>query len=302
MPLVLSPDAIWLTLCQGFALHVNRFSDELRDGLVSHSGKVRLSVRRDEFRRNAANNWPGVVSELREKLSEHTSVVVPIGRLNLSTSSSVHGVAGDIAVLDAMHSYFDYEVISLCGIPGIEILGTPDDWSTIAGSARRFGDFGLQTWADALEPILDQFVRAASGRVDRGFWDDIYKYKGREGSGGPWVSGWIRDLFPYLISGDIETGGSRLEPNQWMGCTDDSRGPWRSNFPSAAPCMPFVWEYLDERIDMLLMSGLAGVTQDSETLALQPSCMWVVASKHTPESRRLLQHDERGRSSSSEGL
>jgi hypothetical protein len=159
---------------------------------------------------------------------------------------------------------------TLCGIPRIEVLGTPDDWLVIASEARRFADLGLDKWADALEPILSQFVDAASGRVDRVFWDDIYKYKGPEGSGGPWVSGWIRDLFPYLISMDLENGGSKLKANRWLGSRDDSYGPERSSFPSAAPSMRFTWEYLDETIDMLMVSGLAGVAQDSAMTTMVP--------------------------------
>lgn len=285
-PLVLSPDVLWLTICQGFSLHVNRFSEELRYKLVGHKGKEVLSVRRDDFRRGAANDWPGVVSELCEKHSDYVKGTPPTGRLGLSTSARVHEVAQDIAILDAMHRYFHYGLVTLCGIPRIEVLGTPDDWLAIASEVRRFADFGLGRWADALEPILSQFVDAASGRVDRAFWDDIYKYKGSDGSGGPWVSGWVRDLFPYLIEMDLENGGSKLKANPWLGSRDDSDGPGRADFPSAAPSMHFTWEYFDETIDMLMVSGLAGVAQDSATLALRPSCMWAVASRHVTDSRR----------------
>jgi hypothetical protein len=72
-PLVLSPDALCLIVCQGFSLHVNRFSEELRGKLVKHEGKKLLKVRRDDFQRGTANDWPGVASELREQLSDYMS-------------------------------------------------------------------------------------------------------------------------------------------------------------------------------------------------------------------------------------
>ncbi|MEV4317184.1 DUF4419 domain-containing protein [Actinocrispum sp. NPDC049592] len=43
-PLVLSPDAVWLTILQGVAQHVKLKAEELRPLLVNHSGKKRLEV------------------------------------------------------------------------------------------------------------------------------------------------------------------------------------------------------------------------------------------------------------------
>src|SRR5262245_32545640 len=48
-PVSLSPDMIWLTLCQGFAQHINLNAERLRSQLVSHQDKLKLVVRRDEF-------------------------------------------------------------------------------------------------------------------------------------------------------------------------------------------------------------------------------------------------------------
>ncbi len=39
VPLRLTPDAIWITLARGFALHVNKNAEELRHKFVCHSGK-----------------------------------------------------------------------------------------------------------------------------------------------------------------------------------------------------------------------------------------------------------------------
>jgi hypothetical protein len=49
MPLRLSPDAIWITLARGFALHVNEHAEELRNRFVNHAGKEDLVVRRLDF-------------------------------------------------------------------------------------------------------------------------------------------------------------------------------------------------------------------------------------------------------------
>ena len=41
---VLSPDVIWLLISQGFAVHVNNNSEQLRDKIVYHKGKKTLEV------------------------------------------------------------------------------------------------------------------------------------------------------------------------------------------------------------------------------------------------------------------
>ena len=43
-PLVLSPDAVWLTIAQGVAQHIRLHAEELRPLLVNHTGRKRLEV------------------------------------------------------------------------------------------------------------------------------------------------------------------------------------------------------------------------------------------------------------------
>src|SRR5690349_4576984 len=46
-PLVLSPDAVWLTIAGGVAQHVRLHAEALRPRLVGHAGKRRLSMHHD---------------------------------------------------------------------------------------------------------------------------------------------------------------------------------------------------------------------------------------------------------------
>jgi hypothetical protein len=48
-PLVLSPDAVWLTLAQGFAQHVRLNAQALLARLVRHQGRETLSLWVDEL-------------------------------------------------------------------------------------------------------------------------------------------------------------------------------------------------------------------------------------------------------------
>ena len=48
------------------------------------------------------------------------------------------------------------------------LTGTVDDWQRIRARVYTVAEFGLESWCRSLRPILDQFVRAASGDVDHG--------------------------------------------------------------------------------------------------------------------------------------
>jgi hypothetical protein len=55
-PLCLSPDMVWLLLCQGAAHHINLHAEELRDRFVGHQGRARIVVRRDDFVKGSPKN------------------------------------------------------------------------------------------------------------------------------------------------------------------------------------------------------------------------------------------------------
>jgi hypothetical protein len=105
-------------------------------------------------------------------------------------------------LLDAMRSYFNYDMETECGIPAIALEGTPEDWQAIADRAEQFASLDLEWWLQPLRVILRQFVTAAQGIIDRPFWQSLYKYQHE--SGGPIITGWISALFPYLT--DSRTG------------------------------------------------------------------------------------------------
>ena len=88
-----------------------------------------------------------------------------------------------------------------------------------------FAGLGLDGWLDVLRPILQQFVRASRGDVDRTFWRSIYKVN--EQSGGPTITGWLTAFFPYLK--DLGTGEASDPLNSLFG--DDQKNRDRLLYP-----------------------------------------------------------------------
>jgi hypothetical protein len=202
-PLCLSPDIIWLMICQGVANHINANAEDLRSRFVGHKGKIEISVRRDDFVKGSPENpWAEAIEEFTRKVREHIGSAFDLFQPNFTTTGPVEKAAAAVVLLNAMRSYFDYDMETLCGIPAITLEGTPEDWQAVADRAEQFGSLNLEWWLEPLRVVLQQFVAAARGVVDRPFWQSFYKYQNE--SGGPVITGWISALFPYLK--DSRTG------------------------------------------------------------------------------------------------
>jgi hypothetical protein len=269
-PLVLDPDSIWVTITQGLANHINENAEDLREQFVDHDGKKMLMVRRDNFSKGSPDNdWPGVFDEFSAQIKEHIGKKHDLIVSNFSTTTPEKLVISEIVLMDAMKSYFDYGVMTCCGIPWVRLEGTVDDWKDIRERVACFGEFGMEWWTEKALPVLDQFVAAAEGNIDVDFWKTIYQYNSGM-SGGPTISGWILNLFPYLEY------GNKLERNDFSYHGADVWGGLRhSSLPGSLSKVPFTWFYYNQEIKMEFIGGVVGFTQ-GEDLALSPSMGWGV--------------------------
>lgn len=284
-PLVLTPDAVWLCIAQGFATHVNADASRLRDTLVRHEGRVRIAIRRDDFRKGSPENpWPEVFQAFSEGIAAHLGPQRDLVVCDFSTTGPCERAASEIVLMDAMKQLFDYSFLTMCGIPEITLEGTVDDWRSIRHRAEALREYELGWWVSGLAPVLDQLVAAAEGRVDVGFWESLFKLS--NGSGGPYVTGWINVLFPYLRAGK----NGALQPNKsvttWAQGMGDpfGGGPKHSSIPVGLSLAPFEWKHLEQSFPMELLGGFVGVAQDAGTLALRPAIGWAVrdADELTP--------------------
>lgn len=280
-PLVLSPDDVWLCIAQGFAIHVDANAEALRERFVRHEGQAVIEIRRDDFVKGSSNNdWPGCFSELSNRIAEHLGKKRDLVVADFSTTGPVEKAASEIVLLSSMRRYFQYNLATLCGIPRITLLGTTDDWRSIRRRAEVLAELDLGWWTTALLPVLDQIVAAAAGRPDRAFWKSFYKWK--DSSGGPYVSGWINVLFPYLQrEGE---GGTAATPNtsvmRWVNELDApfGGGPKPDAFPVGLSKTPLLWKYHGDSYRMELLGGFMGVSQDAAYRSLRPVIGWAVRS------------------------
>ena len=280
-PLVLSPDHIWMCITQGLSQHVNANPEKLRKMFVEHEGKKELLVQRDDFVKGSPDNpWPEVFDEFSEQIREHVGekthdLLTP----DFTTTGQNDRAAAQVVLMDTFKKYFEYNVGTMCGIPEVTLEGTVEDWKKLRERAIGLAQYDLDWWINALKPILDEFVNAASGKVDQKFWSAIYKQK--DFSGGPYINGWIATLFPYCSRPGSETfRNSYLE--DW---NDESKntmpfyGMKTDMFPRGIVSTPFKWGYFGKEIPMHFYAGFMAVSQDPNSFCLRPVVGWAVLNE-----------------------
>ena len=307
-PLILSPDMIWLLVVQGFAKHVHAHADRFRDRFVRHSDQQKIIVERHDLRRGCENRWDLVLDEFSHQIRDHIGPEWHEKLLaSFTTTGPVEKVASEIVLMETLRSYFEYECRTVCGIPEVVLEGTAPDWDDVAQRAERLTEgFDLEWWTDALSPVLERIAKNAAGADDPELWRDIYKYS--EGSGGPGITGWLMNFFPYSegraiidkTTGKIFDTTTIESSQQWQSIADDAYGECRrygwghgptinhavyydsilsmklASLPGSLSRVGFNWRYFKEELTMEFLAGFIGFTQDAETLAVRPRIGWAV--------------------------
>ena len=265
LPLIITPDIIWYLISSGVAIHINKNAEQLRDKFVSHQGKEVIRIRRDDFRLNAKNPWHEVIDEFSIKIGEKTkNDIAEIIVANFTTTTKDSRVVSQIVLMDAMQSYFDYRVMTMCGIPEIRLKGEKHDWENLKSKSKKLIGLipELNLWMKSLDEILNNFINVFDNKIDNTFWNRIYKEGG--GSGGPYITGWSIALFPYI--GDQNYENRYVWNQRWDDVSENSyfEGLNSLSFPTRMSKAPFTWEYFGQEIKMSFLGGLFGIIHDKD--------------------------------------
>ena len=150
-PLCLSPDMIWLMICQGVANHINAHAEELRPRIVSNQGKITIEVRRDDFVKGSPENpWSEVFHEFSVQIRDHVGAGIELFVPSFSTTGPVERAAAEVVLLDAMQSYFEYVVHTHVRYPNDH----PGGDTRGLESSRRAGAGLPRVWAGTLARCL----------------------------------------------------------------------------------------------------------------------------------------------------
>lgn len=271
-PLVLSPDAVWLTIAQGVAHHMALEGERLRNRFVTHSDRLDLVFRSSGWVASSPENpWCEAFESWTNQISEHVGSQLHETLIcNFSTTTPASYVASQIVMMDIFEKYFRYIMVAICGIPHVTLRGSSEDWERLAEKVEMLEPFDMPWWLEHLRPIVQQFVKASKGEIDLNHWKNICKLE--DAYGGDFINGWVAKLFPYLRA---YVSGPCTEINPIF-----TTGEGFQTFlaPSGLSQVPFEWIDMPSgtKRSMEAIGGLVGVVQDKETLALEPIAGWAI--------------------------
>lgn len=281
-PISISPDMIWLLICQGFSTHVNNNPEKLRAKFVSFNEKKKLLINTQsistKFNKGSIHSpWPLTFPAMSDSVSKYVKTDIHnLFAQTFSTTTKTEKIAYEVALLDVMSGYFEYEYVTACGIPEITIEGNKEDWQKIKSNLKRFKGYNLDNWVNSIEPILQQFINATEHKIDNHFWSNIFKRK--DESGGPYITGWIIKFFPYINLENkemIKNPYIDREPKEFM------EGLTTNQFNNGLSRVNFIWNYFGNKYQMQFLAGFIGIKQDKKTLTLRPEIGWVVKENKT---------------------
>lgn len=286
-PVVLTPDAIWLIICQQFSHIVNENPEKYRGVLVNHEGKKELKVESNDLFSNQAD-WEGLISRFTAEIDKYTNNGLTTTLVaDFSTTGTDERIASEVTLMDVVKPYFDYTAVYVvCGIPSITLTGTPDDWRKVLEKTLALEAFGLGWWTTELEPILQEFVKAAEGHPDYWFWKDIVNKTRPRTIKGPVCSkrqpkftkfdGWFLKFFPYDNKGKTP---AKVDITQTM-------------LPETV-VVPFKYQVVNldgvvlEETTLELVAGIVGVLEDPDDFAMTPKIGWFVRTVNVDNQNRI---------------
>ncbi len=198
-PLRITPEAIWITLAQGFSIHVRHEAEALRPRFVRHEGTKTLRAEVESAPHGAA--WRDLFARFGDAMcGELGPGLVALLTRPFSTTDADAQAVFHITLMETFKDYFEYESVLICGIPEVTLAGTVDDWRDLKRRVEMMGEYDLQWWTDALLPVCDQWISTAEGNADVAFWQAIHRPAAVYG--GHVITGWLARLFPYVEVGD----------------------------------------------------------------------------------------------------
>ncbi len=269
MSVTLSPDMVWLLISQGFARYVDHHAEELRPLFVDHDDKIILTVTGTDILFEDTD-WPKLIGTFASLIEENTKGgIAQVITADFSTTGPVERVASQITLMKSMDHYFEYEVVTTCGIPSITLKGTPEDWQRVLEKARKLSQYGLDGWVKELEPILTEFVRAAEGHPNQHFWQCIVK-KIREDELRAAGEGCGDETEPTILDGWFV----KLYPD-WDGNTSEFVSYGESSMDSEFVRVEFNYVLGVMSFPMELWAGFIATEVDTTARMLTPKIGWM---------------------------
>lgn len=183
--LVISPDAVWVTILSQFCAYVNGNVEKLRSVIVAHEGKKSLELK--IVGKPTTVDYPSIINIMLEKIKKNikSPELAEWFLPGFSTTTERDRVAAAATAMASLQAYFEYKWHFVCGIPSVTLLGTVADWMLLRKKINRLLKFEvrdnpegevMKLWVGYLRKVCDGFVESAKNPGSAKtleFWDKV---------------------------------------------------------------------------------------------------------------------------------
>ena len=188
------PEDWWTSVSQIIAQRIDKHANQpaVRNFFVSHEGKKQLTVKIGPFIEGINNElfFQEMISQITDNINkpEYTSLM----QSDFSQSTSVDRIVNNIMLMYSFQEYFEYRAMLFCGIPGVVMEGSEDDWQNLVQKLAKVEQLlqpldevlQLGDWFRTSKAVLTNLLETRRGNPDKDWWSRIMDIEEEFGSGG----------------------------------------------------------------------------------------------------------------------
>ena len=164
----------------------------VRPFFVNHEGKKKLTV----------EVGPSIYGVKDEKFFKEMSGQIKANinkpdftdaiESDFSSSTSVQKIVNNIMLMYSFQKYFEYRMMCLCGIPGVIMMGSEEDWKNMIKKLEKIKtilkpiekQLKLADWFKSCKTVLQNLLETFRGNPNQDWWSRIMTIHEEFGSGG----------------------------------------------------------------------------------------------------------------------
>ena len=181
------------------AIDDNGEKNKVRNFFVEHEGKKTITIIVASL---ASMDYSWLFDQFSKGVCENIKMpgYVEAMEADFITTNPDQLISSQIMLMSSLQKYFNYEVMTKCGIPGVKMKGNWQDWSQLVTKTENLklmlepiiDELGLKSWFESTLTSLNKLLNTFEGNPDKDWWSHILSWDVSYGSGaGCNWSGWI---------------------------------------------------------------------------------------------------------------
>jgi len=206
-----SPDDWWNIIARNVAQNIEENGDKnpVKDFFVEKNEKETIEIRLPGKLDQVDYTWLFEQFSAQIKKAIKKPDYVDKMLANFSTTTPDQLISTQIMLMSSMQKYFNYTMLTSCGIPGVEMIGSLEDWLKLVDKTKNLqkmlepimSEIGLKKWFATTLNMLSKLVETFKGEPDKEWWGHILSWNILHGSGGRhWWDGWLIDFLGNGVS------------------------------------------------------------------------------------------------------